>query len=81
MTNFSSLRFSDQLIVMLAVFIVFIAVATMIVVGSNRLKRWFGRRLIGLAELIQKINDKYFSDDEPYDEEWMDEDAWRKTRL
>ena len=81
MTNFSSLRFSDQLIVMLAVFIVFMAVATMIVVGSNRLKRWFGRRLIGLAELIQKINDKYFSDDEPYDEEWMDEDAWRKTRL
>ena len=81
MTNFSSLRFSDQLIVMLAVFIVFMAIATMIVVGSNRLKRWFGRRLIGLAELIQKINDKYFSDDEPYDEEWMDEDAWRKTRL
>ena len=81
MTNFSSLRFSDQLIVMLAFFIVFIAVATIFVVGSNRLKRWFGRRLIGLAELIQKINDKYFSDDEPYDEEWMDEDAWRKTRL
>ena len=81
MTNFSSLRFSDQLIVMLAVFIVFMAVATMIVVGSNRLKRWFGRRLMGLAENLQKFYDKYFSDDEPYDEEWMDEDAWRKTRL
>lgn len=81
MTNFSNLRFSDQLIVMLAVFIVFMAIATMVVVGSDSLKKWFSKRLIGLAERIQRFNDKYFSDDEEFDEEWMDEDAWRKTRL
>ena len=80
MTNFASLRFSDQLIVMLAVFIVFIAVATMIVVGSESLKKWFSRRLTGLANRIQRFNDKYFSDDEPF-EEWMDREAWEKTRL
>ena len=80
MTNFASLRLSDQLIVMLAVFIVFIAVATMIVVGSESLKKWFSRRLTGLANRIQRLNDKYFSDDEPF-EEWMDREAWEKTRL
>lgn len=81
MTNFASLRLSDQLIVMLAVFIVFIAVATMIVVGSESLKKWFSRRLTGLANRIQRFNDKYFSDDEPFNEEWMDREAWEKTRL
>ena len=81
MTNFSNLRFSDQLIVMLAVFIVFMAIATMVVVGSDSLKKWFSRRLTGLAERIQRFNDKYFSDDEPFDEEWMDKTKWDKTRL
>lgn len=81
MTIFASLRFSDQLIVMLAVFIVFMAVATMIVVGSESLKKWFSRRLTGLANRIQRFNEKYFSDDEPFNEEWMDREAWEKTRL
>ena len=81
MTNFASLRLSDQLIVMLAVFIVFIAVATMIVVGSESLKKWFSRRLSGLASKIETINEKWFSDDESYDSEWMDIDAWERTRI
>lgn len=81
MNNFSSLRFSDQLLVMLALLIVLTAVATMIVVGSESLKKWFSRRLTGLANRIQRFNDKYFSDDEAFDEEWMDKEAWQKTRL
>lgn len=81
MTNFASLRLSDQLIVMLAVFIVFIAVATMIVVGSESLNKWFSKRLSGLASKIETINEKWFSDDESYDSEWMDIDAWERTRI
>ena len=81
MTNFANLKLIDQLTVMVAVLIVFLAVATMVVVGSKSLKRWFSCRLIELADLIRRFNDKFFSDDEPFDEEWMDKEAWQKTRL
>ena len=80
MSNFAMLRFGDQITVVLAVFIVVAAVVTMVVVGSESLKKWFSRRLTGLANRIQRFNDKYFSDDEPF-EEWMDREAWEKTRL
>ena len=81
MEKFADLRFPDQVMIVVAVLIVVLAVATMIVVGSESLKRWVRRRLIGLVAMIESFNDKYFSDDEPYDEEWMDEDQWKRTRI
>lgn len=81
MTNFANLKLIDQLTVMVAVLIVFLAVATMIVVGSHSLKRWFRNRLIGLVIIIERINDKWFDDDEAFNEEWMDREAWERTRI
>ena len=81
MTNFANLKLIDQLTVMVAVLIVFLAVATMIVVGSNSLKKWLRNRLIGLVIIIERINDKWFDDDEAFNEEWMDRDAWERTRI
>ena len=78
---FASLRLPDQILIFLAVFIAVIAIATMIVVGSDSLKKWVRGRLIGLVARIEKFNDKYFSDDEPYDPEWMDEETWKRTRI
>lgn len=65
----------------IALIIAVLAVAVMIVVGSNSLKRWFGKQILNMAKALERLNEKWFSDDEPYDEEWMDEDAWRRTRL
>ena len=81
MESFTRLMFGDQILIVISVFIVILAIAIMIVVGSDNLKRWFGRRLYRLSKRIEAFNDKYFSDDEPYDAEWMDEDAWKKTRI
>ena len=65
----------------IALIIAILAVAVMIVVGSNSLKQWFGKQILNTAKALERFNEKWFSDDEPYDEEWMDEDAWRRTRL
>lgn len=81
MSNFAMLRLTDQITVMFSVLIVVMAIATMIVVGSNSLKRWLRNRLLGLVALIERLNDKWFSDDEDYDSEWMDKDAWERTRI
>ena len=81
MSNFTQFRAVDQLTIIVAVIIVILAVATMVVVGSNSLKRWFGRRLYALSKKIEAFNEKYFSDDEAFDEEWMDKGAWERTRL
>ena len=34
-----------------------------------------------LMVALEQIFDAWFSDDEPYDAEWMDAEAWRKTRI
>ena len=81
MEKFADLRFPDQVMIVVAVLIVVLAVATMIVVGSNQLKRWFSRRIVSLIEKLNNLNDRLFSDDEPFDEEWMDEDQWKRTRI
>lgn len=65
----------------LALIIAVLAVATMIVVGSNGLKRWFGRQIMNIAKSLERFNEKWFSDDEPFDESWMDEEAWKRTRI
>ena len=81
MSNFAMLRLTDQITVVFSVLIVVMAIATLIVVGSNSLKRWLRNRLLGLVALIERLNDKWFSDDEDYDSEWMDKDAWERTRI
>lgn len=65
----------------IALIIAVLAIAVMIVVGSNSLKRWFGKQILNIAKALERFNEKWFSDDEPYDEEWMNKDAWRRTRL
>lgn len=65
----------------IALIIAVLAVAVMIVVGSDSLKRWFGKQILNTAKALERFNEKWFSDDEPYDEEWMNEEAWRRTRL
>lgn len=65
----------------IALIIAVSAVAVMIVVGSNSLKRWFGKQILNIAKALERFNEKWFSDDEPYDEEWMDKGAWERTRL
>jgi hypothetical protein len=73
--------FADKLIVLLAIIIVVLAVAIMVVMGSESLKRWFGMKLMAFAKKLEEFTYKWFSDDEYFDAEWMDEEAWKKTRL
>lgn len=65
----------------IALIIAVSAVAVMIVVGSNSLKRWFGKQILNIAKALERFNEKWFSDDEAFDEEWMDKGAWERTRL
>lgn len=81
MESFTRLIFADQILIVISVLIVILAIAIMIVVGSNSLKRWFGRRLYNLAKKAEALHEKYFSDDEPFDDEWMDREAYEKTRI
>lgn len=34
-----------------------------------------------LIVLLEQMFDTWFSDDEPFDAEWMDAKAWRETRI
>lgn len=81
MSNFAMLRLTDQITVVLSVLIVVMTIATMIVVGSNSLKNLFRKMFLGLLRKTESFSDKWFSDDEPFDESWMDEEAWKRTRI
>lgn len=81
MESFTRLMFADQILIVISVFIVILAIAIMIVVGSNSLKNFFRKMFLGLLRKMESFSDKWFSDDEPFDDEWMDEDAWKKTRI
>ena len=81
MSNFAMLRFSDQITVVLAVFIVVAAVVTMVVVGSESLRNWFRKMFVGVLLEMEAVADKWFSDDEEYNPEWMEREAWERTRI
>lgn len=81
MSNFAMLRLTDQITVVFSVLIVVMAIATMIVVGSNSLKNLFREMFLGLLRKMESFSDKWFSDDEPFDDEWMDREAYEKTRI
>lgn len=81
MAKFSALRVPDQLMIIFAVAVVVITIAVMLIYSSESIKKYIRRRLTKLICRIQDCLDKYFSDDEAYDAEWMDYEAWKKTRI
>ena len=81
MAKFSALRVPDQLMIIFAVAVVVITIAVMIIYSSESIKKHIRRNLIKVVAFLESINDKYFSDDEPFNSEWMDEEAWKRTRI
>lgn len=81
MGKFATLRVPDQIMIIAAVIIIVVAVSTMIIYSSDTVRKFLRRRTPVLIEKLEAFNEKFFSDDEPYNSEWMDEENWRKTRL
>ena len=81
MGRFATLRVPDQLMIIFAVIVVIVAIVGMIIYSSDSIKKHLRRGLTKLSASINDFNDRFFSDDEPFNSEWMDEDAWKKTRI
>lgn len=78
--NISNLDTIDQLLIMaFVVFIAFIITALLIVTKEN-IREWAILKLSSMVARMERFNE-WLQDDERYDPQWMDFQAWKATRI
>lgn len=76
---FSSLLIWDKiLIIVFTLFAVFLITALIIISAPER-RRWMYRKLERFADRLEAWTEM-MRDDERFDPEWMNEEAWKRTR-
>ena len=77
---FASLLIWDKILIILFVaFSIFLITALTILSAPER-RRWVYRKLEHFADRLGKYTEM-MKDDERFDPEWMNEEAWKRTRL
>lgn len=70
----------DQVLIM--VFVLFIAfiITALLVVTREDIHEWFVKKLSNAVVRMEQFNE-WLQDDEHYDAEWMDFQAWKESRI